>query len=119
MYADIVKKYRSSFPLKVKAVECPDYGVTFYLKQLNAGEKMHLYYVFENDLRNAPETEKLLYALNISLCNKDGERTENVDDYRYLADLPNAVLQQLLEANTELLSLTDEVKKSSEQITGN
>lgn len=84
----------------------------FFLRELNAGEKMHLYFIFENDLKGASEDEKLLFALNMALCDSEGNRTEKDENYSLLCDLPNDLLQKLLEENTKLLTMSESEKKN-------
>lgn len=115
MYAELIKKYRKEHPLKIVKVDIDEFNTAFYLRELNAGEKMHLYYIFENDLKGASEDEKLLFALNMALCDSDGNRTEKDENYSLLCNLPNSVLQKLLEHNTKLITADDSIKKSSDQ----
>ena len=63
MYAELINKYRATNKLKIVEVNAKDFSeidTKIFLRELNAGEKMHLYFIFENDLKNASEDEKLL-----------------------------------------------------------
>ena len=100
MYAELINKYRATNKLKIVEVNAKDFSeidTKIFLRELNAGEKMHLYFIFENDLKNASEDEKLLFALNMALCDAEGNRTEKDENYSLLCDLPNDLLQKLLE----------------------
>jgi hypothetical protein len=80
MYAELINKYRATNKLKIVEVNAKDFSeidTKIFLRELNAGEKMHLYFIFENDLKNASEDEKLLFALNMALCDSERNRTEN------------------------------------------
>ena len=116
MYAELINKYRATNKLKIVEVNAKDFSeidTKIFLRELNAGEKMHLYFIFENDLKNASEDEKLLFALNMALCDADGNRTEKDENYSLLCDLPNDLLQKLLEENTKLLTMSESEKKIS------
>ena len=79
MYAELINKYRATNKLKIVEVNAKDFSdidTKIFLRELNAGEKMHLYFIFENDLKGASEDEKLLFALNMALCDSEGNRTE-------------------------------------------
>ena len=87
MYAELINKYRATNKLKIVEVNAKDFSeidTKIFLRELNAGEKMHLYFIFENDLKNASEDEKLLFALNMALCDSEGNRTEKDENYIYL-----------------------------------
>ena len=117
MYAELINKYRATNKLKIVEVNAKDFSeidTKFFLRELNAGEKMHLYFIFENDLKGASEDEKLLFALNMALCDSEGNRTEKDENYSLLCDLPNDLLQKLLEENTKLLTMSDSEKKISD-----
>lgn len=114
MYAELINKYRATNKLKIVEVNAKDFSeidTKIFLRELNAGEKMHLYFIFENDLKNASEDEKLLFALNMALCDSEGNRTEKDENYSLLCDLPNGLLQKLLEENTKLLTMSESEKK--------
>ena len=116
MYAELINNYRSTNKLKIVEVNAKDFSeidAKIFLRELNAGEKMHLYFIFENDLKNASEDEKLLFALNMALCDSEGNRTEKDENYSLLCDLPNDLLQKLLEENTKLLTMSESEKKIS------
>ena len=124
MYAELINKYRATNKLKIVEVNAKDFSEidtkiflrelnAGELRELNAGEKMHLYFIFENDLKNASEDEKLLFALNMALCDSEGNRTEKDENYSLLCDLPNDLLQKLLEENTKLLTMSESEKKIS------
>ena len=116
MYAELINKYRATNKLKIVEVNAKDFSeidTKIFLRELNAGEKMHLYFIFENDLKNASEDEKLLFALNMALCDSEGNRTEKDENYSLLCDLPNDLLQKLLEENTKLLTMSESEKKIS------
>ena len=69
MYAELIKNFRAANKLKIVEVNAKDFSeidTKIFLRELNAGEKMHLYFIFENDLKNASEDEKLLFALNMA-----------------------------------------------------
>lgn len=119
MYRELANKYRKDNPLKIIEVAATEISpeVKFYLKELNAGEKMHLFYVFDNDLKTATEDDRMLYALNMMLCDHDGDRTEKAENYSYLCDLPHTLLQRLLQEAIKLISVEPEVKKSLVQST--
>ena len=122
MYAELINKYRATNKLKIVEVNAKDFSeidTKIFLRELNAGEKMHLYFIFENDLKNASEDEKLLFALNMALCDSEGNRTEKDENYSLLCDLPNGdlpndLLQKLLEENTKLLTMSESEKKISD-----
>ena len=116
MYAELINKYRATNKLKIVEVNAKDFSeidTKIFLRELNAGEKMHLYFIFENDLKGASEDEKLLFALNMALCDSEGNRTEKDENYSLLCDLPNDLLQKLLEENTKLLTMSESEKKIS------
>lgn len=116
MYAELINNYRATNKLKIVEVNAKDFSeidTKIFLRELNAGEKMHLYFIFENDLKNASEDEKLLFALNMALCDSEGNRTEKDENYSLLCDLPNDLLQKLLEENTKLLTMSESEKKIS------
>ena len=53
MYAELINKYRATNKLKIVEVNAKDFSeidTKIFLRELNAGEKMHLYFIFENDL---------------------------------------------------------------------
>ena len=60
------------------------------------------------------EDAKLLFALNMALCDSEGNRTEKDENYSLLCDLPNDLLQKLLEENTKLLTMSESEKKISD-----
>lgn len=115
MYFEKIQQYAVANAPSV--VEVPadeiEQGFKFYLKQFNAGEKMHLFYVYENDLKNASMDERALYSLMFMLCDKDGKRTENPEKYGVLCDLPLPVLQRLIDAQSAMIAEAEELKKSS------
>ena len=116
MYAELIKNFRATNKLKIVEVDAKDFSeidTKIFLRELNAGEKMHLYFIFENDLKGASEDEKLLFALNMALCDSEGNRTEKDENYSLLCDLPNDLLQKLLEENTKLLTMSESEKKIS------
>ena len=121
MYAELIKNFRATNKLKIVEVNAKDFSeidTKIFLRELNAGEKMHLYFmhlyfIFENDLKGASEDEKLLFALNMALCDSEGNRTEKDENYSLLCDLPNDLLQKLLEENTKLLTMSESEKKIS------
>ena len=109
MYAELINKYRATNKLKIVEVNAKDFSeidTKIFLRELNAGEKMHLYFIFENDLKNASEDE-------MALCDSEGNRTEKDENYSLLCDLPNDLLQKLLEENTKLLTMSESEKKIS------
>ena len=62
MYAELIKNFRATNKLKIVEVDAKDFSeidTKIFLRELNAGEKMHLYFIFENDLKGASEDEKL------------------------------------------------------------
>lgn len=78
--------------------------------------KKHRFFVFENDLKDAGEVDRILYALNFMLCDKDGDRTERTDDYSYLCELPYPLMNRLFNKVIELLNISDELKKVPKQL---
>ena len=116
MYLEKIKNYVSGIDIPI--VEVPadeiEQGLKIYLKSFNAGERMHLYYIYDNDLKSASMDEKALYSLMFMMCDKDGNRTENPENYGALCDLPLPLLQRLMDAQSRLIN-SEEVKKSSEQ----
>ena len=49
----------------------------------------------------------------MALCDSEGNRTEKDENYSLLCDLPNDLLQKLLEENTKLLTMSESEKKIS------
>ena len=47
----------------------------------------------------------------MALCDSEGNRTEKDENYSLLCDLPNDLLQKLLEENTKLLTMSESEKK--------
>lgn len=117
MYRELINKHKK--PKKIVEVNADELGkgTKFYLTELNAGEKAQIFFVFENDLKDAGEVDRILYALNFMLCDKDGDRTERTDDYSYLCELPYSLMNRLFNKVIELLNISDELKKSAEAIT--
>ena len=117
MYRELINKHKK--PKKIVTVNADELGkgTKFYLTELNAGEKAQIFFVFENDLKDAGEVDRILYALNFMLCDKDGDRTERTDDYSYLCELPYPLMNRLFNKVIELLNISDELKKSAEAIT--
>ena len=118
MYRELVNKFAQDHKRKVVEIDGSELGddVKFYITELNSGEKMHLFWIFDNDLKNASDDERMLYALNFMLCDKDGDRTERRDDYSYLCELPYPLLNRLIMSVIELLNISTELKKSAEVI---
>ena len=95
MYAELINKYRATNKLKIVEVNAKDFSeidTKIFLRELNAGEKMHLYFIFDDS---------------------EGNRTEKDENYSLLCDLPNDLLQKLLEENTKLLTMSESEKKIS------
>lgn len=118
MYRELVNKFIQDHKKKVVEVDGHELGdeIKFYITELNSGEKMHLFWVFDNDLKSASDDEKMLYALNFMLCDKDGDRTEQRDDYSYLCELPYPLLNRLITTVIDVLNISSELKKSAEVI---
>ena len=64
MYRELINKHKK--PKKIVTVNADELGkgTKFYLTELNAGEKAQIFFVFENDLKDAGEVDRILYALN-------------------------------------------------------